>query len=165
MVATRRTANVTSQAAAVLAIGQGGNTALKRLLGVKPRRRKPAAKRRAKVGRCKCAAPQEREIQRLLAIVEALKAGRATTATRALRRSQAPDFRTANLFDRQPALYGGEPFKPAEMIWYQAQRSNADNRKVAQNRRRRSRQSAMGFTPAPLPRVKRPAVGRPAWKP
>lgn len=71
--------------AATRAIDRGANSGVRKLLGIKRRRRKPAAKKRVGTDR--------RDYQ---AILERVKAGRATTVRRATRR--IPDVQVVNLF-------------------------------------------------------------------
>lgn len=135
MVATRRsrTDNARLQQAAVAAINRGGERALKAMLGIaagKPSR-SPAAR---KLPTTACAA-QEREIQRLRAVVAALKAGRALTAQRAAR--QPANFRQVNLFAKTNGLWGGQPYAPADVAWKQAQVTDAGNRELARQRQKR----------------------------
>lgn len=119
------------------AIGNRGNHALRKLLGV---RRRPklnqAVSRPPSTRRVPRSDPKDVEIARLRAevarlssIVQSLKAGRAITASRAGGPSTtANNFRGINLFHREPFLIAGQPYQMPELAWAGAQRTNAQNR-------------------------------------
>lgn len=117
MVSTRRqqSGNVRE---ATRAINKGGEAALRKMLGIRPAK-KPVRSRPRSRDTC------EREVKRLRRIIDQLKAGRSVAVQRA---RPAPDFRTANLFEKTPFMIGGEPYQRPEILWAQSQRTNAQNR-------------------------------------
>jgi len=138
MVNTRRTkrnqgAQPVSDSTAAQLIAQGGNRALRKALGIKPRPKRAATARKpASEATCGCAA-QEREIARLLKIIAQIKAGRNTARKRGAARAAAkPEYRQANLYEREmmPYMLGGEMQEHVrpESLWQKAQRSEAQNR-------------------------------------
>lgn len=133
-VLTRRQApNVSGTQAAVNAIGNRANYTLKKLLGIK---RKPVRRLRP-AHRCSDdTAALRREIQRLRGVIDSLKAGRAKAVQRAVPR---PNFRTANLFEKQAFMIAGQPYQLPEITWKDTQRTNANNRASLFRRARRFR--------------------------
>lgn len=134
-------ATAAAWAAASHAIDRGGNHALRRLLGVRGRSARPPC------------AEQEAEIRRLRRVVDQLKRGRAVTRARAARR--APDARGVDVFERAPFLMGGQAYQHPEVLWGQAQVSNARNRELARSRaRRRLEEARLEAARAARPRVR-----------